>query len=65
MTHIPRIRKGTALLLAVALVLLVLPVSSAPADSGVTFVRVLLSTESASSMSIPVESSTQIGRAHV
>jgi len=55
MTRIPRIRKGTALLLAVALVMLILPVSSAPADSGVTFVRVRLSTESASSMSIPVK----------
>jgi peptidoglycan hydrolase-like amidase/uncharacterized protein YgiM (DUF1202 family) len=55
MTRLPRIRKGTALLLAVALTMLVLPVSSAPADSGVKTVRVLLSTKSASSMTIPVK----------
>lgn len=55
MTRLPRIRKGTALLLAVALIVLLLPVSSAPADSGVKYVRVLLSTESVPSMTIPVK----------
>ena len=50
-----RFRKGFALALALGLMVLAVPLSSAPADSGVQFVRVLLSTQGVSSMSIPVK----------
>ncbi|MEA4869354.1 MAG: SH3 domain-containing protein [Christensenella sp.] len=50
-----RVRRGIAAALALALLLLVAPVSSAPADSGVSFIRVLLSTQSAQSLSVPVK----------
>ena len=50
-----RVRRRIAAALALAFVLLIAPVSSAPADSGVSFIRVLLSTQSAQSLSIPVK----------
>lgn len=50
-----RARKGFAFALALGMLLLGVPLSSAPADSGVQFVRVLLSTQGAKTMSIPVK----------
>ena len=50
-----RARRRIAAALALAFILLATPVSSAPADSGVSFIRVLLSTQSAQSLSIPVK----------
>ncbi len=50
-----RSRRGFAFALALCMLLLVVPISSAPADSGMQFVRVLLSTQGAQSMSIPVK----------
>lgn len=55
MIRVNRVRKGTALLMAVFLLALCMPVSSAPADSGVKSVRVLLSTEGAKTLSITVK----------
>ena len=57
MTRLTRTRKGIALLIVFAMLALLLPASSTAADSDVRFVRVLLSTESATSMSIPVKGS--------
>ena len=57
MTRITRTRKGLVLLIVLAMLTLFLPATSAPADSGVQFVRVLLSTDSATSLSIPVKGS--------
>ncbi len=50
-----RFRRRFAFALALALLLLAVPLSSAPADSGVQYIRVLLSTQGAQSMSIPVQ----------
>jgi len=50
-----RTRRGLALVLALGLLLLTVPVSSAPADSGVQYIRVLLSTQGVTSMSVPVK----------
>lgn len=50
-----RARRRIAAAMALAILLLATPVSSAPADSGVSFIRVLLSTQSAQSLSIPVK----------
>ncbi len=50
-----RIRRGFAFTLALALFLIGVPLSSAPADSGVQFIRVLLSTQGVSSMNVPVK----------
>jgi peptidoglycan hydrolase-like amidase/uncharacterized protein YgiM (DUF1202 family) len=50
-----RARSGFAFALALGMLLLGVPLSSAPADSGVQFVRVLLSTQGAKTMSIPVK----------
>lgn len=50
-----RFRKGFAFVLALGLLVLTVPLSSAPADSGVSFVRVLLSTQGAKSISIPAK----------
>ncbi len=50
-----RIRRGIAVLAVLAMFLLAVPLSSAPADSGVKYIRVLLSTQSARSMSVPVK----------
>ena len=50
-----RTRKGIAFLLTLGLLLLAVPLSSAPADSGVQYIRVLLSTQGASSMNVPVK----------
>lgn len=50
-----RTRRGIAFVLALGLLLLAVPVSSAPADSGVQYIRVLLSTQGATSMSVPVK----------
>ncbi|HWQ05837.1 MAG TPA: SpoIID/LytB domain-containing protein, partial [Feifaniaceae bacterium] len=58
-----RFRKGTALLLALMFLALVIPTTSAPADTGVQFVRVLLSTESASSMNITVKGAYSLAQA--
>lgn len=55
MIRFTRARRMLAALIALLLVALLVPTSSAPADSGVQFVRVLLSTESAKSMSITVK----------
>ncbi len=49
-----RVRKGIAFAIVLALLLLTVPVSSAPADTGVRYIRVLLSTQSAQSLSVPV-----------
>lgn len=57
MIRFTRARRGIALLIAFAMLTLLLPASSTAADSDVRFVRVLLSTESATSMSIPVKGS--------
>ena len=57
MIRFNRVRKGTALLLVVFLLALLLPTASAPADSGVTSVRVLLSTQNATSLTITVKGS--------
>ena len=50
-----RIRRGFAFTLALVLLLIGVPLSSAPADSGVQYIRVLLSTQGVSSMSVPVK----------
>jgi peptidoglycan hydrolase-like amidase/uncharacterized protein YgiM (DUF1202 family) len=50
-----RSRRGFAFALALALLLLAVPLSSAPADSGMQYIRVLLSTQGTKSMSIPVK----------
>ena len=50
-----RLRRGFAFTLALALLLIGVPLSSAPADSGVQFIRVLLSTQGVSSMNVPVK----------
>ena len=50
-----RFRKGFAFALALALLLLAVPLSSAPADSGMQYIRVLLSTQGAQTASIPVK----------
>lgn len=50
-----RSRRGIALTLALVFFLLAVPLSSAPADSGVQYIRVLLSTQGAKSMSVPVK----------
>ncbi len=42
-------------MLALGFLLLTVPLSSAPADSGVQYIRVLLSTQGAKSMSVPVK----------
>lgn len=55
MIRMTRTRRMLATMLALLLVTLLVPTSSAPADSGVQFVRVLLSTESAQSLTIPVK----------
>jgi peptidoglycan hydrolase-like amidase/uncharacterized protein YgiM (DUF1202 family) len=57
MTRLTRTRKGIALLIVFAMLALLLPASTTAADSDVRFVRVLLSTESATSLSIPVKGS--------
>lgn len=57
MTRLTRTRKGIALLIVFAMLALLLPASSTAADSDVRFVRVLLSTESATSMNISVKGS--------
>jgi len=57
MTRLTRARRGLALLIALAMLTLLLPAPTASADSDVQFVRVLLSTESATSLSIPVKGS--------
>ncbi len=57
MIRLTRTRRMLAIMLALLVVALLVPTSSAPADSGVQFVRVLLSTESAQSLSIPVKGS--------
>jgi len=48
-------RRALAFALALGMLLLVVPLSSAPADSGVQFVRVLLSTQGVKSMTVPVK----------
>ena len=48
-------RRGFAFLLTLGFLLLAVPLSSAPADSGVQFIRVLLSTQGVSSMNVPVK----------
>ncbi|HQQ40546.1 MAG TPA: SpoIID/LytB domain-containing protein, partial [Clostridia bacterium] len=58
-----RFRKGTALLIALMMLALIVPTSSAPADTGVRFVRVLLSTESASNMNITVKGAYTLAQA--
>lgn len=50
-----RTRRGLALILALGFLVLAAPVSSAPADSGVQYIRVLLSTQGVTSMSVPVK----------
>ncbi len=55
MIRLARTRKGIAIAAALMLLLLTVPFTSAPADSGVRFVRVLLSTQSAQSLNIPVK----------
>ncbi len=50
-----RTHRGIAFAVVLALLLVAVPLSSAPADSGVQYIRVLLSTQSAQSMSIPVK----------
>ncbi len=50
-----RSRRRFAFVLALGLLLLAVPVASAPADSGVQYIRVLLSTQGVSSMSVPVK----------
>jgi peptidoglycan hydrolase-like amidase/uncharacterized protein YgiM (DUF1202 family) len=50
-----RSRRGLAFALALALLLLAVPLSFAPADSGMQYIRVLLSTQGVKSMSIPVK----------
>jgi len=55
MIRLTRVQRMLAAMLALLLVALLVPTSSAPADSGVQFVRVLLSTESAQSLSVPVK----------
>ncbi|HWQ98357.1 MAG TPA: SH3 domain-containing protein [Clostridia bacterium] len=50
-----RTRRGLALVLALGMLLLAVPVASAPADSGVQYIRVLLSTQGATSISVPVK----------
>lgn len=57
MIRLTRTRRMLAIMLALLVFALLVPTSSAPADSGVQFVRVLLSTESAQSLSIPVKGS--------
>jgi len=57
MIRLTRTRRMLAAMLALLVFALLVPTSSAPADSGVQFVRVLLSTESAQSLSIPVKGS--------
>ena len=49
-----RTRRAIAAAVALVLLLLAVPLSSAPADSGLQYIRVLLSTQSAKSMTIPV-----------
>lgn len=58
-----RFRRGFALVLALGLLLLAIPLSSAPADSGVQFIRVLLSTQGAKSMSVPVKGTFSLAQA--
>jgi peptidoglycan hydrolase-like amidase/uncharacterized protein YgiM (DUF1202 family) len=58
-----RFRKGFALVLALGLMVLAVPLTSAPADSGVQFVRVLLSTQGASSISVPVKGTYTLAQA--
>ena len=53
--RLTRFRRGFALVLALGLFVLAVPISSAPADSGVQFIRVLLSTQGAKTMSVPVK----------
>ncbi|HML69486.1 MAG TPA: SH3 domain-containing protein [Clostridia bacterium] len=48
-------RRGFAFLLTLGLLLLAVPLASAPADSGVQYIRVLLSTQGVSSMNVPVK----------
>ncbi len=55
MNRLIRARKGIAALIALAMFLLAVPLTSAPADSGVRFIRVLLSTQSAQTLTIPVK----------
>ena len=50
-----RSRRGIALALALGFLLVAVPFSSAPADSGVQYIRVLLSTQGVQSMSVPVK----------
>jgi len=57
MTRITRTRKGLALLIVFTILTLFFPTPSTAADSDVSFVRVLLSTESATSLSISVKGS--------
>ncbi|MEN6563969.1 MAG: SH3 domain-containing protein [Christensenella sp.] len=55
MNRLTRARRMLATLTVLLLLALFVPTSSAPADSGVQFVRVLLSTESAKSMTVTVK----------
>ena len=50
-------------MLALGLMVLAVPLTSAPADSGVQFVRVLLSTQGASSISVPVKGTYTLAQA--
>lgn len=50
-----RTRRGFAFLLTLGFLLLAVPLASAPADSGVQYIRVLLSTQGVSSMNVPVK----------
>ena len=63
MIRFTRARRMLASMIALLLVALLVPTSSAPADSGVQFVRVLLSTESAQSLSIPVKGTYTLAQA--
>ena len=63
MIRLTRARRMFATLIVLLLLALLVPTSSAPADSGVQFVRVLLSTESAKSMTITVKGTYTLAQA--
>lgn len=63
MIRLTRARRMIAISLALFLLALTVPLSAAPADSGVQFIRVLLSTESATSLTIPVKGTYTLAEA--
>lgn len=63
MIRLTRARRMLASMIALLLVALLVPTSSAPADSGVQFVRVLLSTESAQSLQVTVKGTYTLAQA--